>query len=81
MNMILNNISLSQSFLCDSCRELLKGEKGFVMFCEGSAAKEQWFSALRWNAEGGGAAQAVQELYRVFCAGVRSGASVTYDQV
>ena len=51
-------------------RPLLHGEPSFALFAEGSAAKEQWYLALK-QATGGLSRQAVEDAYRQFCQRVR----------
>ena len=68
--------------LSHSSRSLLAGQRSFYLFCDGSAAKEQWFNAMQWGAaDCGGAARAVEEMYRTFCHSIRQSKGVTYPQV
>ena len=68
--------------LSHSSRSLLAGQRSFYLFCDGSAAKEQWFNAMQWGvADCGGAAHAVEEMYSTFCHSIRQSKGVTYPQV
>lgn len=62
-------------------RVLLARQKTFLLFCDGSAAKEQWFTALNWACSGGGAPQAVEELYAAFCSALRDNKRLSFPQV
>ena len=65
-----------------SSKALLNSEHSIMLFAEGSAAKEQWYVALR-QACGLTAKQAVENAYARFCAQVREsrGPSNDYPQV
>lgn len=62
-------------------REIFEGHRQVLVFAAGSAAKEQWYTALSaaCRAEGGTAA-AVAALYGTFCDHMRATASVDYPQ-
>lgn len=62
-------------------RALLARQSTFFLFCDGSAAKEQWFTALTWACSGGGASQAVQDLYATFCSTLRDNKRLSFPQV
>ena len=62
-------------------RALLARQKCFFLFCDGSAAKEQWFTALSWACSGGGPAKEVEELYSAFCAALRENSRLKFPQV
>ena len=51
---------------------MLCKEASFVLFAEGSAAKEQWYTALR-HASSGRSTSAVEDAYAQFCLQVREG--------
>ena len=68
--------------LSHSSRSLLAGQHSFYLFCDGSAAKEQWFNAMQWGvADCGGQARVVEEMYSTFCHSIRQSKGVTYPQV
>ena len=62
-------------------RALFARQKTFLLFCDGSAAKEQWFTALSWACSGGGPPKAVEELYSAFCAALRENKRLHFPQV
>lgn len=63
-------------------RQLLHGEQSFTLFAEGSAAKEQWYAALREAAGSAPSREAVEALYARFCDLARAGGSAPrYPQV
>lgn len=62
-------------------RALLARQKTFFLFCDGSAAKEQWLTALSWACSGGGAPQAVQDLYATFCSTLRDNKRLSFPHV
>ena len=62
-------------------RALLARQTTFFLFCDGSAAKEQWFTALSWACGGGGPPKAVQDLYSSFCSVLRENKRFTFPQV
>ena len=51
-------------------KSLLNSEGSFALFAEGSAAKEQWFTALK-QASSGKCKPAVEDAYARFCQQVR----------
>ena len=62
-------------------RALLARQRTFFLFCDGSAAKEQWLTAVSWACSGGGAPQAVQDLYATFCGALRDNRRLSFPQV
>ena len=62
-------------------RALFARQRTFLLFCDGSAAKEQWFTALSWACNDGGAPQAVEELYLAFSTALRHNKHLTFPQV
>ena len=56
--------------ISSSGRALLSKEASFVLFAEGSAAKEQWYTALK-HASSGRSKSAVEDAYAQFCVQVR----------
>ena len=62
-------------------RALFARQKTFLLFCDGSAAKEQWFTAVTWACSGGGPPQAVEELYSTFCTALRDNKKLNFPQV
>lgn len=63
-------------------RALLARQTSFYLFCDGSAAKEQWYTALTWAAtEGGGAPKTVQDMYSAFCSTLRDNKRFSFPQV
>lgn len=63
-------------------RRLLHSEASFALFAEGSAAKEQWYAALRQAAGSAPSRQAIEDAYTQFCDQARgSGALLRYPQV
>lgn len=62
-------------------RALLARQRTFFLFCDGSAAKEQWLTAVSWACSGGGAPQAVQDLYATFCSALRNNRRLSFPQV
>ncbi len=68
--------------LAHAQRPLLGAQRQLLLFAAGSAAKEQWFTALSSAcAADGGAAAAVEALYETFCDRARANAAVPYPQV
>ena len=68
--------------LAHTQRPLLGGQRRLLLFAAGSAAKEQWFTALSSGCTAdGGAAAAVEALYETFCDRARASAAVPYPQV
>ncbi|DBA92750.1 TPA: hypothetical protein ACH3X1_002948 [Trebouxia sp. C0004] len=61
-------------------RDLLARQKNFLLFCDGSAAKEQWLTALSWACSAGGPPRAVQELYSAFCSALRENKRLHFPQ-
>ncbi|KAL0038199.1 hypothetical protein WJX79_007719 [Trebouxia sp. C0005] len=61
-------------------RDLLARQKSFLLFCDGSAAKEQWLTALSWACSAGGPPKAVQELYSDFCSALRENKRLYFPQ-
>ncbi len=62
-------------------RGLLARQKSFLLFCDGSAAKEQWLTALSWACSAGGPPKAVQELYSAFCSALKENKRLHFPQV
>lgn len=63
-------------------RPLLNTEASFALFAEGSAAKEQWYTALK-HASSGKSKSGVEDAYAQFCKQVREsrGDSNDYPEV
>ena len=62
-------------------KALLARQNSFYLFCDGSAAKEQWYTALTWNSTRGGAPKTVQDMYEAFCATLRDNKRFSFPQV
>ena len=62
-------------------RALMARQKTFLLFCDGSAAKEQWFTALSWACNSGGPTRQVEDMYTAFCAALRENSKLRFPQV
>ena len=64
-----------------SSRQVLHSEPSFALFGEGSAAKEQWYIALKSASGQNSTIDSIKERYRVFSTSIRSNAQDQYPQV
>jgi hypothetical protein len=68
--------------ICHPDRKIFEGQEEVLIFAAGSAAKEQWFTALSVACKtDGGNGMAIAALYSTFCDHMRAVASVAYPQV